>query len=95
MNIKKIINKDENLNKEIDRVLTLMSNADPTSTEYADLTDSLSKLYTLKESSSKNRLSKDTMAVVAGNLLGIVMIVGHERAHVVTSKAIAFVMKAR
>jgi hypothetical protein len=95
MNIKNIINKDENLNKEIDRVLTLMSHANPTSAEYADLTESLSKLYALKESSSKNRLSKDTMAVVAGNLLGIVMIVGHEKAHVVTSKALGFVMKAR
>lgn len=95
MNIKKFINKDENLQKEIDRVLTLMSEAHPTSTEYADLTASLDSLYKLKESASKNRVSKDTMAVVAGNLAGILMIVGHEKAHVVTSKAIGFVMKAR
>jgi hypothetical protein len=95
MNIKNLINKDENLNKEIDRVLTLMSNAHPTSTEYADLTATLEKLYKFKENTSKDRLSKDTMAVVAGNLAGIMMIVGHERVHVVTSKALGFVMKAR
>lgn len=95
MNIKKIMNKDENLQKEIDRVLARMSTIDPISNEYADLTASLSKLYDFKETTSKNRLSKDTMAVVAGNLLGIIMIVGHERAHVVTSKAIGFVLKAR
>jgi hypothetical protein len=95
MNIKNITNKDENLNKEIDRVLTRMSTIDPTTTEYADLTASLSKLYEFKESTSKNKLSKDTMAIVAGNLLGIIMIVGHEKAHVVTSKAIGFVLKAR
>lgn len=95
MNIQKFTNKDENLQKEIDRVLTLMSNANPISTEYADLTASLSKLYEFKESTSKNRLSKDTMAIVAGNLAGIMMIVGHEKLHVVTSKALGFVMKAR
>lgn len=95
MNIKKFTAKDENLTKEIDRVLMLMSNADPTSTEYADLMATLTSLYALKESTSKSRVSKDTIAVVAGNLAGILMIVGHEKAHVVTSKALGFVMKAR
>jgi hypothetical protein len=95
MNIKNIINKDENLQKEIDRVLTLMSDASPVSNEYADLTESLTKLYALKELSSKSRVSKDTIAIVAGNLAGILMIVGHEKAHVVTSKAIGFVLKSR
>lgn len=95
MNIKNIITKDENLQKEIDRVLTLMSAAYPGSNEYIDLAEALSKLYALKELSSKSRVSKDTLAIVAGNLAGILMIVGHEKAHVVTSKAIGFVLKAR
>lgn len=95
MNIKNIINKDENLQKEIDRVLTLMSEVSPGSTEYTDLADGLAKLYALKELSSKSRVSKDTLAIVAGNLAGILMIVGHEKAHVVTSKAIGFVLKSR
>lgn len=41
------------------------------------------------------RPSAETLAIVAGNLAGIAVIVLHERAHVVTSKALAFVMKAR
>ena len=41
------------------------------------------------------RVSPDTMAIVAGNLLGIALIVGHERMNVVTSKALGFVLKSK
>jgi len=95
MNIKNFTSKDENLTKEIDRVLSLMSGVHPTSNEYADLMETLTKLTGIKETSSKNRVSKDTLAVIAGNLAGIVMIIKHEQVHVITSKALGFVMKAR
>lgn len=39
------------------------------------------------------RASTDAKLTVAAHLIGIAMIVGHERAHVVTSKAIGFVQK--
>lgn len=87
--------EDLNLQKEIDRVIELMSEKHPALNEYEDLMATLTKLYALKETNSKNRVSKDTLAIVAGNLAGILMIVGHEKAHVVTSKALNFVLKAR
>jgi hypothetical protein len=87
--------EDPGLQKEIDALLLVMDDTDKTSDEYAKLLSHLTKLYNLKEDNSKRSVSADTKAVVLGNLVGILMIVGHERAHVVTSKALNFVMKAR
>lgn len=88
-------NEDENLQKVIDDLLLEMQSMNKLSDEYDLCIKHLTKLYALKEDKSKRRVSADTMAVVLGNLAGIVLIVGHERAHVVTSKALNFVMKAR
>jgi len=41
------------------------------------------------------RVSPDTIAIVAANLLGIVMILKHEKLDIITSKAFALVMKPR
>lgn len=92
----------EKLDEAIDHTLTLMNNK-PEPGEYTTLVDHLTKLIKNKETLlklkqeavSKNRVSKDTLAIIAGNLAGIVLILGHERAHVVASKALGFVMKAR
>jgi hypothetical protein len=40
-------------------------------------------------------VSPDTIAVVAGNLLGIILILGYEKADVITTKALGFVLKGR
>lgn len=40
-------------------------------------------------------VSRDTLVLAGANLLGIILIVGHERAHVVTSKAIGFIKTLR
>lgn len=40
-------------------------------------------------------VDKNTLILAGANLLGIVAIVGHERAHVVTSKAIGFLKTLR
>lgn len=78
----------------IDEVFERLSDFAPETKEYAAISDQLVKLMKLQEElSSKKRLSPDTLAVVAGNLVGIVAILGHERAHVITTKALGFVMK--
>lgn len=87
--------EDLGLQKEIDSLLEVMSTTDKDSVDYAKMVDQLAKLYSLKEKSSDKRISPDTLAIVAGNLVGILMIVGHEKAHVVTSKALGFILKAR
>jgi hypothetical protein len=95
MNTWKSRDEDTALDKAIEDLFEEMSMRSGDSEEYAKLNDQLSKLYSLKEIDSKKRVSPDTLAMVLGNLLGIVLIVGHERMNVVTSKALNFVMKLR
>lgn len=56
---------------------------------------SLKQLYALRNQDKRKGPSSDTILMVAGNLLGIAMVVGHERANVVTSKALQFIKQAR
>ena len=41
------------------------------------------------------RPSADTLAIIGANIVGIVMILGHERANVIATKALGFVSKLR
>jgi hypothetical protein len=69
-------------------------NAD--SEEYAKIMSQLERLYALKiPEKDKKRVSPDTVLAVVGNLAGIVMILNYERVHVVASKALGFVLKAK
>lgn len=83
----------------INALLEDMSGHQSDSPEYARISQQLTNLYSLKEIDHKvessRRVSAETLAVVGGNLLGIVMIVGHERAHVLTSKALTLLTKVK
>lgn len=63
--------------------------------EYSAILKNLDQLYKIKNETRSNRVKPDTIAMVGGNLAGILMIVGHERANVVTSKALSFITKLR
>jgi len=82
------------LEQAIDNLLErLVENDDPEDT--AKIVDQLSKLYKMKEFDTPRHVSPDTLLLVIGSLAGIVLIIGYERANVVTSKALAFVLKLR
>ena len=61
--------------------------------EYSKMTDQLVKLYPMltADKAMKYRVSPDTLAAVAGNILGVVLILHYEQLSVLTSKAIMFV----
>jgi hypothetical protein len=63
--------------------------------EYSAMLAQIKELYALKKSNTSESVSADTMWTVIGNLTGILLILNYERAHVVTSKAIGFVLKPR
>lgn len=65
--------------------------------EKADkVANTLETLYASKEKATKSsKISKDTMAVIAGNLIGIGLILSHERLHVISTKALGFVLRGR
>jgi hypothetical protein len=62
---------------------------------YVAAIDSLVKLHKIKESEPRYLVSPDVVVSVAANLLGIMMILHHERANVIASKALGFVLKLR
>ncbi|QPL14683.1 hypothetical protein SEA_SCHWARTZ33_38 [Gordonia phage Schwartz33] len=87
------------IEKAIDELLAEMHEQDKDSDIYAAMVAQLSKLTDVKETNNKvetgRSIDLNTLTIVAGNLAGIVMIVGHERANVVTSKALTLLMKLR
>jgi hypothetical protein len=87
-------NKSLELDEAIQRVHDRMKYEEIDSEEYATLLQRLDKLHSIKEANTK-RISPDTLLIVGGNLLGIVLILGYERVNVVASKALSFVMKSK
>lgn len=85
------------LEETIETLLLEMSLTESTSDEFGKLLDRLEKLHKMKavEKDSRNRVSPDAILTVGANLAGIVLILGFERAHIVTSKALSFVLKTK
>lgn len=81
------------LESEIDNLLTRMAETTRNTQQYEFMTDQLVKLYSIEDKKSKRQISPDTLLVVAANLLGIVLIIHHERVNVISSKALNFVQK--
>lgn len=85
---------DELLEREIEMMLRHMAVIGVDSEEYDAAIRYLETLYTLK-GKKPSSVSKDTMAMIGGNLLGILMILKHERMDIITSKALNFVIRVR
>lgn len=83
------------IEEEINRLFLELSKIGPASDEYKCIINHIDTLNKLKVNSQKPTVSIDTVAIIAGNLLGIALILGYEKANVVTSKALGFVMKGR
>lgn len=87
--------KRTNLEKEIDAVLGLMSNVDPRKNDYAIMVEHLKTLHEAQATVKSKKMSPDAKAIIGGNLLILVITLGYERAHVITTKALGFVIKGR
>jgi len=82
-----------NLDRAIDDLYVQMDDLTGDTQEYAQMADQLVKLHALKMNESSRRVSPDVKATILANLLGILIIVTHERVHVVTTKALGFIKK--
>jgi hypothetical protein len=78
------------LDAVIDNLLLEMSSMKVDDANYADAVDQLTKLHALKTQDRSSRVSSDTLVAAGANLAGILIIVGYEQKHVVTSKALSF-----
>jgi hypothetical protein len=80
----------------IQRVLVHMEHINPDTPKYNELSTQLVKLYKLRaETEPRMRVSADTWALIGANLAGILIVVGYEHGHVITSKALGFISKLR
>lgn len=87
--------KQSPLDKEILNLLKQMETKSRDSEEYSVMSENLERLYKAKSYEQVRRVSPDTLAVVAGNLLGIALILGYEQVGVISTKALGFVIKGR
>ena len=83
------------LETTIDNLISEMAGHDGNSEEYSKMTENLETLYKLKAEDKPDRVDRNTIAIVAGNLLGILVIVSFEKSHVMTSKALSNLLKPR
>lgn len=90
---KKVNPTDALLEENIERVLQDLKSEGPETERFAQIQAQLTALYAIKNENRSRRVSPDTLATIGANLLGIGIIVGHERTAIVTSKALGFVRK--
>jgi hypothetical protein len=83
------------LDDAIDRAARELNHHDVGSPEYVKILNALSSLTDMRQQEKPKSVSKETLFNVGGNLLGIIMILKHERVNVITSKALSFVLRTR
>lgn len=91
----KRISKREQLDEEIQTVISNLAFIHPKDEDYETVAANLERLYTIRGLKTKNRVSPDTIAIIAANLLGIGLILHYEKLDVISTKAMSFVMKGR
>jgi len=89
--------KDKNpkLTLAKDKLMDELSNYDPQDKEYQAILVSLKALTELESQPRRGKVDANTLALVIGNLLGIIVIVAYEQKHVFASKASGFLLKAK
>ena len=83
------------LDGSIDRVVLQMEHKQPDSDEYGGLLTSLDRLMTLRNEDKRSRVSTDTLVIAGANILGILIIVGYEQAHVVASRGLQLLLRTK
>lgn len=93
-----MFNKDNNI-AGIETVIGLVTEelekATPGSEEFSKIAEQLERLNKIAASRKSEPISRNAVIAVIGNLLGIGVILQHERLNTITTKALSFVGKFR
>jgi len=87
--------KKSDFDSLITQLTERLATTDPGSEEYTKLMTHLERLTKMRGSDTPRRLSRDTMLIVFGNLVGIVIVVFAEDSRVITSKAFGMIPKLK
>jgi hypothetical protein len=94
--LKKFVRKESSiLDKPINDVIRQLKITNVDDEKYPALVNHLETMMKLRSEETRSKVSPDTMAVVVGNLLGILIIVGYERGHVMVSRGLGFVLRTK
>ena len=88
-----IFRKETKLDKVLNNVYDELMINTPETQEFQQQIENLERLTALNN--KKAKVSPDTVVLVIGNLLGILVIVVYEQKHVFTSKALSFTLKPK
>lgn len=80
----------DRLDTEINQLLDLMGRENGYTDDYKSMANHVEKLMELRKGET---ISKDTWLTVGTHIAGIVVILSHERTHVIASKAFGLVKK--
>ena len=84
------------IEEELERAIACLKTSLIDSEEYAKMLTSAERLHgMLDEEKKSSSVSRDVLANIGANLLGIFMIIKHENVNVITSKALNFVIRTR
>lgn len=84
--------KTDDLDEIIQRLHNYILTLQPNDAEYAAQMEHLTKLHAIKEkNSSSRRVSPDAWVTLGGSLAGVLLVVGYEHAHALTSKGLGLV----
>lgn len=83
------------LESELNRALTRLRAEMPNSEDYEKMLKLVERLHDMMDEEKPDVVSKNTLLTVGGNLLGIILVLKHERLNVITSKALSFVIRTR
>lgn len=87
--------KNDKLQQAIDILLDQLVGGQLSPAERTKVMSELDQLYKWKGISARKPVSTDTLLVVAGNILGILLVINHERVNVISSKALGFIIKPK
>jgi hypothetical protein len=79
----------------LDLATTKLLDYEPGTEEYNKVLETVERINKVKNSQESDPVNKGDILQVCANLLGIGMIIHHERLHVITSKAVGFVRTLR
>lgn len=86
--------KRTDLERLIDDQIIILANQAKTLDQVGEIVELLQKREELNKKKGV-KVSPDTIAIIAGNLIGIGLILSFEKLNVISSKALGFVLKGR
>lgn len=78
------------IDTEIHQLLDLMGQENGFTDDYKSMAAHVEKLMELRQ---KDSISKETWATIGTHIAGLIVLMNHERAHVIASKAFGLVKK--